>query len=377
MAKMDQVIRVVLERDSDERAVLVLMRKGGDFYSTIAGSKGHRSHHKSGQVHTNQGKWGVKDYYTNRRLKTPPIEVEGTQVIQAYIFRNNQSLHFGDKSLKKYSGKKANIILRVPADEVGADSGIAVFTGFTSNPELTKKEWFDLATNEFLQLFKYELALNPNGPSIFVVVLKSLEEVNEIPLTRYLKDILKTSKLTMPSKGERWIWEGDSFMCPITITLTDGGFGPPPKPMNALPPLLKVIEEDWMNRHEKELLYRPLDGAITTIGPLTLELSPHSSIIIQPIRVSLVNFILPRKNQPSSSFIIKMSTFEFLFQYGACKGHYVKQFEIFGQKFQLSLTSVVQRRLMPDKTQVESGSEGGEWYNKHSYELVELTHKSS
>lgn len=369
MPKSDQTIRVVLERSDDYRALLFVWRTGHDFYSAIAGSAGHRSYHETGWFLTNVGKWGKWNYHVEKEVKLPSREVNGTQILHGFFFKNDESLHFGDRPLKKYSGKKSDLLVKIKQSEVEGDSVLLVVSGFTSDPQHTKENYFDLIEYRSLELVKLEMLPSRDRYSMFVAVIQARSHFDNKIIGKELKKFLKVDSLVIPVGDIYQSVEGKS----THATLRLPNLGPAPPPANPEPPALPIKQEDWMPVHVVELSFRPLIGTVIMAGPLTIEALPSSSVVRQPMRVSLFRDARLAEEAGIKSMSIHIAYLMLELQYGQYKGHSEKQFALADQKFQISMISVSERKLGSDGTQVQIGSQEGEWFRTYRIKIVELT----
>ncbi|WP_322002769.1 hypothetical protein [Marinobacter alexandrii] len=369
MAKQDQIIRVVIERASDKRSLLVTWRKGEDYYSAIAGSVGHRSYHKSGRLHTNVGKWGQKYYYIRKYSKESPREVNGTQLLQALILRNHECLHFGNRAFKAYLGKRCDALVHIKEGDVRGDSILVIVSGFTSDFQLTQSEWANLELNKSLQPIKIELLPNSDGPSMFVAVLQIDSGIEKKVIEKELKHLFKVPNISIPRPGNYACIEGGDS----SYSLRGSEFGPAATPANPAPPNLPVKIEYWMRRHEIELSFKPQEGALVKVGPLTLEALPSSHLQLQPFKISVIACSWGDNEPEQESFSIRISSTEFILEHGQYRGHSDKQFSLSDQQFQISMKSVGLIKLNSGGMKVPHGSQEGEVFITYILELVELT----
>lgn len=372
MSKRDQTIRVILERAGDKRALLVVWRKGWDFYSAIVGSSSHRTHHERGRVHTNVGRWGSKEYYVEKGNKEPAGQVNGTQILQGLIIRNGESLHFGEVPLKKYTGKNADLVITIEEKEVEGDSIILIVSGFTSDPRHTKSKWADLVAYRSLEIVKLEVLNSKDSHSIFVAILQARSCFENKIIGQELKHLMKVDFLVIPEDScISQSVEGESTYATIRLP----NLGPAPQPANPEPPELPTKQEEWMPVYEVKLSFQPLIGAKVRVGPLTIQALPSSVVVSQPMRISLTADGCRDEETGFTALSNRIPFVDVVLQYAQYKGHAEKQFELSGQKFQISMKYVGDRKLGPDGAIVKIGSEKGEWWRTYHIEIVELSAK--
>lgn len=233
----EKSIRVVCNYENISKTILKIVKKGNDFYSSIAGTEGHSSYHESGKTQIKHGKWGNENDCSHMVMREKVADVDSFKVIQTICFLNSKKVIQNNALFKKYKFKDDinEVKIDIDCDSTEDGSIIAIISGFSKNNFSYKSHITTNLDSSIFTLLKYENFTECSLNTFTAVLNYKSDAGNEVIKSNFEK-IGINAKTHIPND---WAYFVHSYGETIT-TIFGSDFGNGPKRLFNHRPLLPI-----------------------------------------------------------------------------------------------------------------------------------------
>lgn len=347
MNKHKQRIHILLCKHDDERRLLHSWRINNDFYSTIPGSRSHRSYHSDGRVHTKIEDWGDYNHYQDIEFKDSPDTIKDVVIIQGLITRAEERHHSLDSEFIRMekSAREGDLVIKIKTEEMDENSLFAVAICAAANQKMIDR---------YIQAIKHagdlEVLAIESQPRLGDSVLFSVAFTEKCGAS-FSKGISYAFgwgnySVLVPLAGTYSVLHGNTQLFAIPIKADINNEKRPP-PFHKNPPYLPYRLGPWMTKHSCKIKVSRLKHIWTEVGKLSICALYKKNLRGQQLIVAIPTTNLNRKNlfifNNSNCYTVLLSDdYKIVsFQFGPVGGYLIQQFNFDDLKFQMEIKSVL------------------------------------